>query len=169
MKPGAPGVPLTLRRGGGEQKVAIQPIERPERVLLDPIDELQETLEANLKEVSTGPGAQQGLLVADLVRGGRGEKDHFKNGDLIVSVEPVLSLYATDARSAGVKKSVRTFQAFDEIIRSQFKTLFSPDVSRDRQFGSSYIVYLEVRAEGQEKVTREYINMFPDFLAPPVY
>jgi len=40
-------------------------------VMLDPIDELQETLEVNLKEVTTGPGAQQGLVVTNMVRGGR--------------------------------------------------------------------------------------------------
>jgi S1-C subfamily serine protease len=168
VKAGAPGVVLTLQRAGGEQRVTVQPVERPERILLDPIDELQETLEANLKEVSTGPGAQQGLLVADLVRGGRGEKEHFKNGDLIVSVEPIVALSDIDAR-AGAKKSVRTFQAFDEVIRSQFKKLFSSDLSNDRQYGSSYVVRLEVRAEGQDKVERDYINWFPDILAPPVY
>ena len=119
------------------------------------MDELQETLEANLKEVAAGPGAQQGLLVTDLVRGGRGEKNHFKNGDIITAVD---------------KKSVKTFQVFDETIRTKFKDIFATvgDVD-DRRFASSYLVTLEVRKEGQERVTRDYVNLFPDFLAPPVY
>jgi C-terminal processing protease CtpA/Prc len=130
-------------------------VSRPERVLLDPIDELQETLEANLKEVASGPGAQQGLLVTDVVRGGRGEKGRFKSGDIITAVD---------------KKTVKTFAAFDETIRTRFKEIFATDgAAADRRFASSYVVTLEVRKEGQEKVTRDYINLFPDFLAPPVY
>src|SRR5439155_1046257 len=72
--PGGAGVTLTVARGSAETRVPVTPVKRPERVMLDPIDELQETLEANLKEVTTGPGAQQGLVVTNMVRGGRGEK-----------------------------------------------------------------------------------------------
>jgi S1-C subfamily serine protease len=151
---GAP-VELTLSSGGAERRVSVKPVRRPERVLLDPIDELQETLEANLKETGSGGGAPPGLLITDVVRGGRGEEAYFKNGDVITAVE---------------KKTVKTFQAFDEAIRAQFKEIFTADGSGvDRRFASSYVVNLEVRKEGQEKVTREYVNLFPDFLAPPVY
>jgi len=153
--PGGPGVALTLSSGGSERRVTVKPVSRPERVLLDPIDELQETLEANLKEVASGPGAQQGLLVTDVVRGGRGEKSRFKSGDIITAVD---------------KKTVKSFAAFDETIRTRFKEIFATDgAAADRRFASSYVVTLEVRKEGQEKVTRDYVNLFPDFLAPPVY
>ncbi|HKB08381.1 MAG TPA: PDZ domain-containing protein, partial [Candidatus Polarisedimenticolia bacterium] len=153
--PGGAPVELTLSSGGVERRVSVKPVRRPERVLLDPIDELQETLEANLKENGSGGGAQPGLLVTDVVRGGRGEEAYFKNGDVITAID---------------KKTVKTFQVFDETIRAQFKEIFTSDGSGvDRRFASSYVVMLEVRKEGQEKVTREYVNQFPDFLAPPVY
>jgi S1-C subfamily serine protease len=149
-----PGVALTLLRGGKQTQVTVQPVKRPERVLLDPIDELQEALEVNLKEVSTGPGAQQGLVVSDLVRGGRGEKSRYKNGDMIVAVD---------------KKSVRSFEGYDDVIRTRHKEIFGESAAAGKQFASTYLVNLEVRAEGKDKVTREYVNLFPDLLAPPVY
>ncbi|PYT16358.1 MAG: hypothetical protein DMF51_04870, partial [Acidobacteria bacterium] len=152
--PGSADVALTLERGGGERHVSVRPMQRPERVMLDPADEIQETLEANLKEVASGAGGHPGLVVADLVRGGRGEKARYKNGDIIVGVD---------------KKSIKSFETFDDVIRSSYREIFSNDVSIDRRFGSSYVLKLEVRPEGQDKVTREYVNMFPDFLAPPVY
>lgn len=152
--PGGPGVALTLGRGGTERQVTVQPVKRPERILLDPIDELQETLEANLKEVTSGPGAQQGLAITHLVRGGRGEKSRYKSGDLIVAVD---------------NKSVKSFAVFDELIRTKFKGIFADGAAGDRLFASSYFVHLEVRTPGLEKVTRDYVNLFPDFLAPPVY
>ncbi len=151
---GAPAVQLTVLRGGKEMQVAVQPVNRPERILLDPIDEMEETLEMNLIEVSSGPGAQQGLVVKDLVRGGRGEKSRFKNGDIIVSVD---------------KKSVRTFEAFDDAIRTKHKEIFEGALSSGKRFASTYVANLEVRAEGKDKVVREYVNLFPDVLAPPVY
>ena len=152
--PVGPGVAFTLGHGGSERQVIVQPVKRPERVMLDPIDEIQEALEANLKEVTSGPGGQQGLVVTDLARGGRGEKGRFKNGDIIISVD---------------KKSVKSFEAFDEVIRTKFREMFADGTASDRRYASSYIVNLEVRAEGQDKVAREYVNLFPDFLAPPVY
>ena len=152
--PGSADVALTLERGGGERHVSVRPMQRPERIMLDPADEIQETLEANLKEVASGAGGHPGLVVADLVRGGRGEKARYKNGDIIVGVD---------------KKSIKSFETFDDVIRSSYREIFSNDVSIDRRFGSSYVLKLEVRPEGQDKVTREYVNMFPDFLAPPVY
>jgi S1-C subfamily serine protease len=152
--PGGAGVTLTLSRGGSDRQVTVRPVKRPERVLLRPIDEIQETLEANLKEIASGPGAQQGLLVADLVRGGRGEKRWFRNGDIILSV---------------YGKSVKRPEAFDEVIRAKFKAVFSDGQVKDRQYSSSYLLLLEVRTAEGEKVTREYFNLFPDVLAPPVY
>jgi len=152
--PGAPGVTLTLVRGGSQRQVNVLPVQRPERVMLDPADEIQETLEANLNEVASGAGAQPGLVVADLVRGGRGEKAQYKNGDVIVAVD---------------KKSIKSFEAFDDVIRKTKKEIFSDGASIDRRFASSYVINLEVRPEGRDKVTREYVNLFPDFLAPPVY
>src|SRR3989442_13171528 len=101
--------------------------------MMDPIDELQEALEANLKEVSTGPGAQQGLVVTHIVRGGRGEKSRYKNGDIIVSVD---------------KKSIRSFDAFDEVIRTKHKEIFAEGNSKDRLHSSTYLLELEVRTEG---------------------
>jgi S1-C subfamily serine protease len=151
---GGPQVSLTVVRDGGEQSIAVQPVQRPERVLLEPSDEIQEALEVNLKEVTSGPGAQQGLVVADLVRGGRGEKSHYHNGDIIVGVG---------------KKSVKTFQAFNEAIRTQFKKVFAEGPAADTRWASSYVVDLEVRGEDGEKDTRRYVNLFPDFLAPPVF
>ena len=151
---GAPGVTLTLARGGSQRQVNVLPVQRPERVMLDPADEIQETLEANLNEVASGAGAQPGLVVADLVRGGRGEKAQYKNGDVIVAVD---------------KKSIKSFEAFDDVIRKTKKEIFSDGASIDRRFASSYVINLEVRPEGRDKVTREYVNLFPDFLAPPVY
>lgn len=152
--PDGPGVVLKVARAGVEQEVTVRPVKRPERILLDPIEEIQEALEVNLKEVTTGPGAQQGLLVTDLVRGGRGEKKHYRNGDLIVAVE---------------NKTVKTFEDFGGLIRTRFKEVFSDSKPTDRRYPSSYAVTLEVRKEGSERVERTYVNFFPDFLAPPVY
>jgi S1-C subfamily serine protease len=147
-------VALTILRASAETVVTVAPVKRPERVMLDPADELQESLEVNLKEVTSGPGAQQGLLVTDIVRGGRGEKVHFKNGDIITGVDKV---------------TVKSLATFDEVIRAKFEEIFNGMTQSDRRFASSYFVSLVVRKEGEEKVTRDYINLFPDFLAPPVY
>lgn len=152
--PGGPGVALTLARRGVERQVKVVPVKRPERILLDPIDELQETLEVSLKEVTSGPGAQQGLVISHLVRGGRGEEGRYKNGDLIVAVDG---------------KSVKSFEAFGDFIQTKFKGIFAEAAPGDRKYASSYVVTLEVRTEKQEKVTRRYVNLFPDYLAPPVY
>ena len=152
--PGGASIALTILRAGAETQVIVAPVKRPDRVMLDPVDELQESLEANLTEVIVGSGSQQGLLVADLVRGGRGEKEHYKNGDLITAVD---------------KKTVKSFAAFDDAIHAKFREIFSDEPPVDKRFASSYLVTLEVRKEGEEKVTRDYVNLFPDFLAPPVY
>lgn len=151
---GSPGVELTLAGGGGERRVTVKPTQRPERILLDPVDEIQESLEATLAEVKDGSGAPPGLLITDVVRGGRGEKSRYRKGDVIVSVEG---------------KSVKSFQAFADVIHGKFKDVFAEGAGSGKTRPSSYFVTLEVRTEEQEKVTRRYVNYFPDFLAPPVY
>jgi serine protease Do len=152
--PDGPEVALSLIRGTGTVEIGVKPSRRPVRLLLDPIDELQEALEANLKEIAKGDGAKPGLMVTDIVRGGRGEKVLFQNGDVIVGVDD---------------KPIRTIEEFDTLIRTRFKKIFSQETAGDRRFPSSYHVYLEVRTANDEKVMREYVNLFPDFLAPPVY
>ncbi len=151
---GGAAVKLQLRRRADEIQVSLRPAARPDRVLLDPSDELQEGLEVTLQEITGGPSSQQGLLVSDLARGGRGESNHFRKGDLITEVDG---------------KSVRSFEAFNNAIRTKFKDIFSGSTPGSRTYASSYILLLQVRTEDQEKVTRDYVNLFPDFLAPPVY
>lgn len=149
---GGPGVELTLAGAGGERRVTVRPAQRPQRILLDPIDEIQESLEATLAEVKDAPGAQPGLMITDLVRGGRGEKGRYRKGDVIVAVDG---------------KSVKTFQAFTDLIHTRFKDVFAEGSWAKRV--SAYVVTLEVRTDEQVKATRRYVNLFPEFLAPPVY
>lgn len=152
--PGGAGVPLTVLRGAAEKVLAVAPIERPARVLLAPIDEIEETLEANIREVTEGPSAQRGLTISDLVRGGRGELDHFKNGDIILEVDG---------------RSVRTREAFNDVIHAKFKSTFDDKNPPGRLYASSYVMELEVRTDWKDRVTHAYVNLFPDILAPPVY
>ena len=152
--PGGPPITLSLLRGGTEHQAPVTPVRRPLRVLLDPIDEIEESLEANLTPAEGGRGAPQGLRVADLVRGGRGEKGRFRDGDVIVSVD---------------RKTVKSAEAFNTHIRTKFGQIFAAGDGRDRQFASSYVVDLKVRTWDEKRVTRRYVNLFPDFLAPPVY
>ncbi|MCZ6696727.1 MAG: PDZ domain-containing protein, partial [Acidobacteria bacterium] len=149
-----PGLSMRIARNGVEQEMTVRPVSRPRRVLLEPIDEIQESLEVNLEEVPRRRGSPGGLRIADLVRGGRGEEARFANGDIIVTVN---------------KKSVRTFQAFNDLIRKKFQKVFAEGSKRDRLYSSSYFLVLGVRTAEQKKVTRQYVNLFPDFLAPPVY
>jgi serine protease Do len=151
---GGAAVTLTLLRSGSEIKIPVAPTIRPARVMLEPADEIQETLEVNLNEVTTGPGPQQGLVLADLVRGGRGEKEHYGNGDIIVSVDG---------------KSVKTLQALNSAVRMKFKEIFADHPPADKQFASSYFFPMEIRKVERDKETRNYVNLFPDFLAAPVY
>ncbi len=152
-KPAGPPVMLSVRRGGQDVRVQVKPAARPSRIVLEPIDELQEGLEANLIEVTTGSSSQMGLRVADLVRGGRGEVDHYKDGDIIISVNG---------------KGVRKIETLNEIIRSQNPHIFTPAEEEGDVF-STYAISLEVRAKGEEKKEREYFSRFPDSLSPPVY
>jgi S1-C subfamily serine protease len=148
------GVTLEIVRDGAERELTVQPLTRPRRVLLDPIDEIQESLEANFEETAKGKGTPAGLRITDLVRGGRGEKARYKKGDIIVSVN---------------KKSVKNFQTFNDIIRKKHAKIFAGDVKKDRLFSSSYHLVLGIRTADRKKATRDYVNLIPDFLAPPVY
>jgi len=145
---------LTVKRAGQDQEVVVAPVQRPDRVLLDPIDEIQETLQANIKEVLEGPSMQRGLVVSNLDRGGRGEKSLYRNGDIILSVND---------------KSVKNIQQFNAAIRGLFEKVFGNARLDERRLPSSYFAYLEIRTASGEKVTRNYLSLFPDILAPPVY
>jgi S1-C subfamily serine protease len=147
-------VVLTLGRDGVEIQATVSPVKRPVRILLDPIDEMQETLQANVEEVPEGSSAPRGLRIADLVRGGRGEKARFKDGDVIVAVD---------------KRSIKNAATLRDYIHEVFKEIFGDEAPKDRRDTSSYLVRFEVRTPTGEKVTRKYVNLFPDFLAPPVY
>ena len=152
--PGGTAVHLTLRRGGTERAIDVAPIERPARVVLEPFDELEESLEANLRPVSADGGKGRGLVVRDLVRGGRGEMGLFHDGDVILAVG---------------NKSVDSPADLNKAIRSQVPDIFGDSPRKDKRFASSYMTRLEVRPEGKDKETRQYLNLFPDILAPPVY
>jgi len=152
--PGGAAVALTLRRAGAEVQVSVPPSPRPDRVMLEPIDELEETLEATLKESPGGSGVPAGLVLADVVRGGRGEKDHYHTGDVIQTVDD---------------KTIKTPRAYNEYIRGKFKEIFSDKPPEDKRYASSYVVHFDVRTTDEEKVARNYVNLIPDFLAPPVY
>jgi len=152
--PGGAAVALSLRRAGAEVQVTVPPSPRPDRVMLDPIDELEETLEATLKESPGGSGTPAGLLLAEVVRGGRGEKDHYHTGDVIRTVDD---------------KTVKTPRAYNDYIRGKFKDIFSDKPPEDKRYASSYVVHFDVRTTDEETVARDYVNLFPDFLAPPIY
>lgn len=153
-KPGGAAVRLTLRRGAEEKSIEIAPVERPVRVVLEPFDELEETLEANLRPTSADGGKGHGLVVRDIVRGGRGEKSLYHDGDVITAIG---------------SKSVDTPEDVNKVVRTQVPEIFTDSPRKDRRYASSYVTRIEVRSEGEEKETREYVNFFPDILAPPVY
>ena len=144
---------LTLSRAGADVEVQVTPAVRPRRIILEPSDELQEGLEVNLAEVTSGPTAQQGLKVTNLVRGGRGEDDDFKDGDIILEVNG---------------KGVRRLETFNQVVRSMNPHIFEKDAGEGDTF-NSYRLSLMVRAKGETRDMREYISRFPDILAPPVY
>lgn len=152
--PGGAAVTLTLLRGGQEVGVAVPPGIRPERILLDPVDELQESLETNLTEVVSGPTVQQGLRLTDLVRGGRGEKDDYKSGDIITAVEG---------------KGVRRLETFRTVVRLAKAHVFGEVTEGGDKDFLTYFLSLEIRSADGEKGRRTYFNLFPESLAPPVY
>ena len=150
---GGSPVTLTLIRDGRDVPITVTPAARPRRIILEPADELQEGLEANLVEVVSGPTTQQGLKVVNLVRGGRGEDSEFKEGDIIVEVNG---------------KGVRRLETLNQIVRSQNPHIFGTTAT-DGDTYNTYRLSLWVRARGEARETREYFSRFPDFLAPPVY
>ena len=152
--PGGPGLVLGLRRAGAEVQVTVPPSTRPDRVMLEPFDELEETLEVTLKESPGGSGSPAGLVVTDVVRGGRGERDHYHKGDIIRSVDD---------------KGIKTARGYNDYIRGKFKDLFSDKPPEDKLYASSYVVRLDVRTGEDETIARDYVNLFPDVLAAPVY
>jgi S1-C subfamily serine protease len=152
--PGGKAVALTVRRAGAEKTIEIAPIERPARVVLEPFDEMEETLEANLRPAAADGGKGHGLVVRDLVRGGRGERGLFHDGDVILSIG---------------SKSVDSRDEVNKVVRTLVPEVFSDSAREDRRFASSYLAKIEVRPEGKDKETREYLSGFPDLLAPPVY
>lgn len=153
--PGMAPVALTVRRGGAQLDFMVRPTARSARVLLDPIDEIMETLQANLREVKTGKSSGHGLRVEQLLRGGRGEKLGFRDGDVIRKVE---------------RKSVRDFAAFNRVISEENPDMFSDRQEEQRQSSRSvYILTLEVRNIDGEVRNQAYISLFPELFAPPVY
>ncbi len=152
--PGGPAVPLTVSRSGKEIQVPVSPVPRPSRILFSPADEMQESLEANIREITTGATSRQGLLLTDLVPGGRGENSGYKSGDLIIMVNG---------------RPVRRIEDFNKIARAQNEHIFGSKKSEATSAYSLYVLRLEVRAEGGGKESRKYVNLFPDLLAPPVY
>jgi len=154
--PGGAAVELRLKRGAtGEMTISVPPIARPERSMLEPLDELQESLELVVRDVHDGAkDTPQGLVVSEVVRGGRGEKSRWRNGDVIVAVD---------------EKAVKNARAFNDYFRVKFKEIFADKPPGTARFPSSYRVVLEVRNVDKEKVYRRYINLFPDILAPPVF
>jgi serine protease Do len=152
--PSGTAVTLTLLRGGQEIGVGVPPGRRPERILLDPVDELQESLEANLTEITTGPTAQQGIKLTDLVRGGRGEKDDYKSGDMITAVEG---------------KGVRRLATFRSVVRSAKAHVFGEGTDGGGREFLTYFLSLDIRSADGERGHRTYFNLFPESLAPPVY
>ncbi|MCI0568858.1 MAG: PDZ domain-containing protein [Acidobacteria bacterium] len=156
-KPEGGSIYLKVQRQGKEISIAVSPILRPLRIMLSPSDEIQETLQASLVEVSTGATSQQGLRVTDLVRGGRGEKNGYHEGDLIISVSG---------------KGVRKLETFDEIVRDSNSHIFAQKsaAANDKPHLSVYRMLLSVKkAEGGEKDDRSYQNFFPDVFTAPVY
>ncbi|HMC83125.1 MAG TPA: PDZ domain-containing protein [Candidatus Polarisedimenticolia bacterium] len=154
--PGGHPVRLTLIREGKEVILSISPIERPAHVLLTPSDELEETLQVNLAEVTTGPTSQRGLRLQQLVRGGRGEKDGYREGDVISTVNG---------------KGAWDLELFNRIVRTDNSHIFGgKDAPEVRGRLSTYRIVMKVRkAETGEKVERSHMNLFPDVLSAPVY
>jgi len=154
--PGGPPVRLTVLRRGAAQEIAIVPARRPANIMLDPIDELSESLEAVLEEVTTGLTSQQGLRIVALAAGGRGAEDGYAVGDVIMAVD---------------SKRIRTFATFSRAVRDENRHLFPDGGSMDEPHRrvSSYFLGLDVRPAGGEDDFRLYVNYFPDRLTAPVY
>ncbi|HEU5182639.1 MAG TPA: PDZ domain-containing protein [Candidatus Polarisedimenticolia bacterium] len=149
-------VSLKLMRRGKEMTLAVNPTPRPAKILLAPADEIQEGLQANLVEVDTGSTSQQGLRFQNLVRGGRGEKEGFHEGDLLISVDG---------------KGVRHLETLNQIVRGGNVHIFGEkSAAAGPPRLATYAMQLSVKtAEKGEKEERYYWNLFPDVLSAPVY
>lgn len=156
--PDGRAVSLSVWRGAAEQVVKVAPVKRPDDIMLEPTDELQEGLQATLEEAGPEDGGK-GLVVAALDRGGRGEKARFRKGDLILAVD---------------KRSIKSFADYNEEVHRKSwwvkKIEKDPETKeKDRWSSLLYFVDLLVRTPDDQKVTRRYMSMFPVVLAPPVY
>jgi S1-C subfamily serine protease len=153
---GGPAVRLTVLRRGVVQEFAVVPARRPANIMLDPVDELAEGLEATLEEVTTGPTSRQGLRIVALAAGGRGAEEGYAVGDVILAVD---------------SKRIRTFVTFSRAVRDENRHLF-PDrelaVEKHRR-ASTYFLGLDVRPAAGADDSRLYVNYFPDRLTAPVY
>jgi serine protease Do len=153
--PGGAPVRLTVHRAGAQLEFMVRPAKRAARVLLDPVDEIQEALETNLVEVKTGKASRHGLRLTQLARGGRGEKDGYREGDII--------------RKIG-RDSVRDFETFNRIVRKENHDIFSNEAERlGINARATYFIEMEVRTAEGETEERYHINLFPEMLAPPIY
>ena len=154
--PGSNPVKLTVVRGAQEIALPVRPAVRPDRILLAPVDEIQETIEADLVEVTTGPTSEQGLRIADLRPGGRGEDQGYKNGDIIRAVN---------------HKPVRRLASFDDVVRSENSQVFVGGRSAVQSSAAvaEYVIDLDIKTAAGGKDERGYLSMFPAVLAPPVY
>jgi serine protease Do len=154
--PGGPTTRLGVLRHGVAQEVAIAPARRPTNIMLDPVDELAEGLEAVLEEVTTGLTSQQGLRIAALATGGRGAEDGYAVGDVIQVIG---------------SKRIRTFASFSRAVRDDNRHLFpeagAPEEPHRRV--STYFLRLDLRTAKGGAETRVYANYFPDRLTAPVY
>ena len=150
-------IELVLQRKGKQISVSVVPIRRPARVMMAPSDELEESLEANLEEITTGLTSQQGLRIARLARGGRGEKEGYRVGDSIIAV---------------YGKPVRHREIFDEIVEATNVHLFGEkvDSAKEAPQFSTYVMPLGIRsAEKGERMEKIYMNLFPDVYTAPTY
>jgi hypothetical protein len=87
---GKVGASVRLSLGSGNsatRQVDLAPLVRPQVLELEPIVEMEESLEANLVLSDGRGGTPKGFVIRDLARGGRGEQLSFRNGDMITSVE----------------------------------------------------------------------------------
>jgi len=145
---------LGMLRNGDRVEVEVTPAERPFSVLLEPADEIQDALEINLDEVVSGPTSQMGLRVSHLVRGGRGEEQGFREGDVILAVNG---------------KGVRRYETFNAIVRQANPHVFGGSRGGRQTDYPMYILQLDVRTAAGPKDGRDYLNLFPSLFAPPVY
>jgi len=154
--PGGPAVRLSVARRGVAHEFPVVPARRPPNIMLDPVDEMAEGLEATLEEVTTGPTSQQGLRIVALAAGGRGAEEGYAVGDVITAVD---------------SKRIRTFATFSRAVREKNRHLFPERESRVEAHRrvSVYFLGLDLRPAAGADNSRLYVNYFPDRLTAPVY